>query len=244
MAMSFLTLFCLVSVMIDQPSGVPASTGQLLVVTTESWRSTAGSLQRYQRTEKRWQPIGKAVPVSAGKQGLAWGRGLHRSSINARAKREGDGCAPAGIFAIGPAFGYASQAPARCQLPYRAISERDYFVDDPASADYNRWVTIPAGEANRPEKFWKSFERMRRRDRLYELGIVIQQNESPIVKGKGSAIFFHVWRAPGVATVGCTAMAHDDLLELLRWLDPKQRPLLVQAPASEIKNMLAITTMR
>ena len=35
-------------------------------------------------------------------------------------------------------------------------------------------------------------------------------------------------------------MARENLLELLRWLDPKQQPLLVQAPADEIKNLLAI----
>jgi L,D-peptidoglycan transpeptidase YkuD (ErfK/YbiS/YcfS/YnhG family) len=169
---------------------------------------------------------------------------MNRAALGAREKLEGDGCAPAGIFAIGPAFGYARPAPAGCKLSYRTTNERDYFVDDPASADYNRWVKIPLKEANQPEKYWKSFERMRRSDRLYELGIVIQQNEHPIVKGKGSAVFFHVWKGAGVATAGCTAMARKDLLELLRWLDPKQKPLLVQAPADEIKNILEIKLSR
>ena len=154
------------------------------------------------------------------------------------AKREGDGCAPAGIFRLGPAFGYAARPPAGCKLRYRPVTERDYFVDAPAANDYNRWVTIPPRKPNRPEKLWPSFERMKRRDGLYELGIVVQQNDRPIVKGKGSAIFLHVWRHPGVPTVGCTAMARDDLLTLLRWLDPDLEPLLVQAPEKEIKNIL------
>ena len=34
-----------------------------------------------------------------------------------------------------------------------------------------------------------------------------------------SAIFLHVWKEPGAPTCGCTAMAREDLLELLRWLD-------------------------
>jgi L,D-peptidoglycan transpeptidase YkuD (ErfK/YbiS/YcfS/YnhG family) len=232
-----LNLF-LIFATVAQSSGLPDSTRQLLVVTTESWRSRSGSLQRYRAIGERWEAIGNAVPVSVGRNGLAWAQGTRS------AKHEGDRCAPAGIFALGPAFGYAGHPPAGCKLSYRAITERDYFVDDPTSADYNRWVTIPTGKENRPEKFWRSFERMRRHDQLYELGIVIQQNEHPIVKGKGSAIFLHVWKSVGAPTIGCTAMARGDLVELLRWLDPKQKPLLVQAPASEIKNILAIPVMR
>jgi L,D-peptidoglycan transpeptidase YkuD (ErfK/YbiS/YcfS/YnhG family) len=224
----------------SQPTTLPRQTRQLLVVTTPSWRSTTGTLQRYRRLNENWQPIGSRIPVSVGKSGLAWGRGLHRVPENAREKQEGDGCAPAGVFAIGPAFGYAAQAPAGCKLSYRPSSDRDYFIDDPTSADYNRWIMIPAEKPNAPKRFWKSCEKMRRADAFYEWGIVIQQNDHPVVRGKGSAIFLHVWKRPDVATVGCTAMAREDLLELLRWLDPKQRPLLVQAPTDEIKNLLAI----
>ena len=217
---------------------LPNATRQLLVVTTKSWGSAAGNLQRYQRVGEKWRAIGKPISVSVGKNGLAWGRGIFRGTADARLKQEGDGCAPAGIFRLGPAFGYAPRPPAGCKLVYRPITERDYFVDAPAADDYNRWVTIPAGKPNRPEKLWPSFERMRRMDRLYEFGIVVQQNDHPIVKGRGSAIFLHVWRNPGVPTVGCTAMARDDLLALLRWLDPNQEPLLVQAPAKELKDIL------
>ena len=226
--------------MTQQPHSLPVATRQLLVVRTESWGSAVGNLQRYQKIDEKWRAIGKPIPVSVGKNGLAWGRGIYRNAQRAHAKQEGDGCAPAGIFRLGPAFGYAPRPPAGCKLIYRAITERDYFVDAPAAAEYNRWVTIPARKPNQPEKLWPSFERMKRPDRLYELGIVVQQNDHPVVKGGGSAIFLHVWRNPGVPTVGCTAMARDDLLALLRWLEPKQEPLLVQAPASELKNILSI----
>ncbi len=227
--------------MMDQAHSLPVTTRQLLVVTTQSWRSTVGNLQRYQRIgEKDWRTIGKPIPVSVGKNGLAWAHGMYRNAEDAREKREGDGCAPAGIFRVGPAFGYAPRPPAGCKLVYRAITDRDYFVDAPAANDYNRWITIPARKPNRPEKLWTSFERMKRSDRLYEFGIIVQQNDRPVVKGRGSAIFLHVWRNAGFPTVGCTAMARDDLLTLLRWLEPSQQPLLVQAPASELKNILPI----
>ena len=225
--------------MIDGPRSLPVATRQLLVVRTESWGSAVGTLQRYQSIGEKWRAIGKPIPVSVGKNGLAWGRGIDRDPQRAYVKKEGDGCAPAGIFRLGPAFGYAPRPPLGCRLIYRAITERDYFVDAPAAPEYNQWVTIPARKPNQPEKLWPSFERMKRPDRLYELGIIVQQNEDPVVKGRGSAIFLHVWRNPGVPTVGCTAMARDDLLALLQWLEPKQQPLLVQAPASELKNILS-----
>ena len=232
---------CLVAGTVGQAQSLPVTTRQVLVVTTKSWTSVAGKLQRYELVAQKWQPIGKPIPVSVGKNGLAWGRGIYRGGPDAPAKHEGDGRAPAGIFRLGPAFGYSRRAPLGCKLAYRPITDRDYFVDAPASTDYNRWVTIPASRPNRPEKLWPSFERMKRLDRLYEFGIVVQQNDSPVVKGKGSAIFLHVWRAPGVPTVGCTAMAREDLLMLLRWLDPKQEPLLVQTPEDEIKSILGVT---
>jgi L,D-peptidoglycan transpeptidase YkuD (ErfK/YbiS/YcfS/YnhG family) len=226
--------------MTHEPHSLPVATRQLLVVRAESWRSVTGNLQRYQHIGDKWQAIGKPTPVSVGKNGLAWGGGINRNVERGPAKREGDGCAPAGIFRLSPAFGYAPRPPVGCKLAYRPITERDYFVDAPAAADYNRWVTIPARKPNQPEKLWPSFERMKRSDHLYELGIVIQQNDRPIVKGRGSAIFLHVWRNPGVPTVGCTAMARDNLLTLLRWLDPNQKPLLVQSPAKELKRILSI----
>jgi L,D-peptidoglycan transpeptidase YkuD (ErfK/YbiS/YcfS/YnhG family) len=237
-------MLCLVAGMIERPPALPTATRQLLIVTTASWKSAVGDLQRYERMGKEWRAISKPISVSVGKNGLAWGRGIHADDGRAPAKREGDGCAPAGMFRLGDAFGYAARPPAGCKLVYHPITERDYFVDAPAADDYNRWITIPAGEANRPEKLWPSFERMKRSDHLYEFGVVIHQNEQPIIKGKGSAIFLHVWRHRGVPTVGCTAMARDDLMALLRWLDPRQKPLLVQAPAGELKNILSIETTR
>ena len=84
---------------------------------------------------------------------------------------------------------------------------------------------------------------MRRRDRLYEFGLVVQQNDRPVVKGKGSAVFLHVWRGADIPTIGCTAMARADLLTLLRWLKPQERPLRVQAPVGELKNILSISNV-
>ena len=234
---AFLSVGAVVHAGPEQVQLLPATTEQVVMVTSNSWSSATGSLQRYEKEGKTWNEVGPPTSVSLGRTGMAWGKGPNDTGNKASQKREGDRRAPAGIFQLGPAFGYAPQPPAGCTLPYRAITDRDYFVDDPASPDYNRWVAIPRAEPNEPEKRWKSFERMKRPDHLYELGIVIQYNDNPVVPGKGSAVFMHIWRETGAPTAGCTAMMRENLLELLRWLKPAKHPVLVQAPVDELRNV-------
>jgi D-alanyl-D-alanine dipeptidase len=47
----------------------------------------------------------------------------------------------------------------------------------------------------------------------------------------------HVWQAPGVPTVGCTAMDAADMEALLRWLDPRAHPVLVQSPRAAFPSL-------
>ncbi len=214
--------------------GIPEETEQVVVVTTSSWTSPTGELQRFEKSHDRWIAVGSKIPVTVGLNGLAWGRGLHQEITDGPEKIEGDGKSPAGIFSLGVAFGYDSPPPKGVKLSYKQATDRDYFVDDPESQDYNRWVTIPDNVGTDPKSLWRSFERMKRNDHLYELGIVIEHNDDPVVKGKGSAIFFHIWRDPKGSTVGCTAMAKDDLLTIMRWLDPKKHPITIAAPLAKM----------
>ncbi|WGZ93452.1 MAG: hypothetical protein QJT81_16835 [Candidatus Thiothrix putei] len=103
-------------------------------------------------------------------------------------------------------------------MPYRVIGERDYFIDDVNSPDYNRWRTLAPTLSNEPKQHWRSFERMRRDDHQYEYGMMIGHNLFPTLVGRGSAIFLHVWLSPETPTAGCTAMATHDLLDVLSWL--------------------------
>jgi L,D-peptidoglycan transpeptidase YkuD (ErfK/YbiS/YcfS/YnhG family) len=62
-----------------------------------------------------------------------------------------------------------------------------------------------------------SAERLRRRDRLYDVVVVTDHNAAG-VPGAGSAVFLHVRRGPGRPTAGCVAFERADLLWLLaRW---------------------------
>ena len=80
---------------------------QLIVVITSDWDAPAGSLQRFERIDGQWQSVASAFPVTVGKNGSAWGLGLHELQAVGPRKVEGDGKAPAGMFDVGKAFGYA-----------------------------------------------------------------------------------------------------------------------------------------
>jgi L,D-peptidoglycan transpeptidase YkuD (ErfK/YbiS/YcfS/YnhG family) len=215
---------------------IPASTKQVILVITQDWTTTIGKLQRYEADQGQWKKIGGEIAVSIGKSGLAWGNGIHTTKGEPH-KKEGDGKAPAGVYSLGTMFGYSDSSPASGNYPYRQATVRDYFVDDVKSPDYNTWVAIPAEQPNAPRERWQSFEKMKRNDAVYEYGIVINHNTAPIVKGDGSAIFFHVWRSSTSATLGCTSMSKENLLILMRWLDATKNPLVIQVPLTALAQL-------
>jgi len=217
--------------------GLPKTTQQLLLVTAVDWSASKGALQQYARGAQAWSPVGASFPVTLGRNGMGWGRGRFILAVQAGPEKlEGDAKSPSGIFELGDAFGYSPVPPQGCRLPYRMATSLDYFVDDPQSKHYNSWIRLTPDD-NFPQKRWKSFERMRPDTDAYELGIVVKHNMAPVVAGKGSAIFLHVWSGSEKPTAGCTALSRGDLLELLRWLEPSKQPLLVQLPETLFPRM-------
>lgn len=215
-----------------------ANAGQLVLVTSADWDSPRGQLQRFERVDGRWRPVAAPVPVMLGRSGSAWGLGLHSAPADGPHKREGDGRAPAGVFALGPAFGYAPQA--ATGLPYRAMGADDWCIDVPASPLYNRIVDrrrVPA------EAVAGASEPMRRDlhadgDIRYREGFVIEHNPQAVA-GAGSCIFAHLWRAPDETTAGCTAMAPDAMQALLAWLDARRHPVFVLLPQAQYRALWA-----
>jgi L,D-peptidoglycan transpeptidase YkuD (ErfK/YbiS/YcfS/YnhG family) len=113
-------------------------------------------------------------------------------------KREGDGKTPSGIYPLKMTFGYGESI--KTKMPYRQMLADDIWIDDVNADDYNRWVKKEATHA-------KSYEKMRRDDNLYKYGIVIEYNANPVIKGYGSAIFFHAWGGDDITTEGCVAVS-------------------------------------
>jgi L,D-peptidoglycan transpeptidase YkuD (ErfK/YbiS/YcfS/YnhG family) len=220
-------------------SDAPARSTQMIVVTTSDWNAVEGQLQRYERAteHERWRPAGEPISIVVGKNGLGWGIGViatDDTQVRTPAdpvKKEGDGKSPAGIFALGTAFGYASEPLRGLKMPYLNLTPSIECVDDPGSNHYNRVVdrTVVAPD-------WNSSEYMRDGGEAYRWGIVIDHNgtvegdTNRPEPGGGSCIFLHIWHRHDEGTVGCTAMSQSDIEALLTWLDPARKPLLVQLP--------------
>lgn len=131
---------------------------------------------------------------------------LGRAGIR-RAKQEGDHSTPAGHFLLLSGYFRADKTMRRAwPLPLRPLRPNDGWCDDPASAAYNRHVTLPCRAGH--EKLW-------RKDNLYDLVIVLDYNIHPCRKGRGSAIFLHCARPDLAPTEGCVALRPDDLRRLL-----------------------------
>jgi L,D-peptidoglycan transpeptidase YkuD (ErfK/YbiS/YcfS/YnhG family) len=146
-------------------------------------------------------------------------------------KREGDNRAPAGVFRLRQATGYAETPPQGSRIEYRRASPALRCVDDPASPFYNQLREAPTnGKAA-----WASDEAMFRTDGMYALAIVVDHNRDPVQPGAGSCIFIHPWVTPGVPSPGCTMLPHAPVERLLRWLDPAAHPLLVQLPRAAFR---------
>ena len=147
-------------------------------------------------------------PAVVGRNGIA---SLHE-------KKEGDGKTPSGAYPIVMAFG--KEAVLKTGLVYRQTMDDDIWIDDSTSDQYNCWVKLPTKAA--------SYEKMRRKDGLYDLGAVIAYNIEPVVPGNGSAIFLHVWRDYGrKPTAGCVALDRGHLRRLLKWLRADKKPEVV-----------------
>jgi D-alanyl-D-alanine dipeptidase len=195
-------------------------------------------LQRYERAGagQPWRPVGSAIRAAVGRTGVAWGDGLHPGGGAGPRKREGDGKAPAGIFALSSAFGYAgANEAAWVRMPYVQVDASIECVDDSRSRYYNR--RVDRDTIAQPD--WTSHEEMRRPDPLYRWGVWVDHNSNPPRPMGGSCIFLHVWGGPGVATSGCTAMGEEDLRAVLAWLDRRARPVLVQLPRAEYASLRA-----
>ena len=122
-------------------------------------------------------------------------------------KEEGDGATPAGLLPLRRILYRGDRMPPpRCAMPIEPIAAEDGWCDDPTHRDYNRFVRLPHDA--RHEELW-------RRDEIYDVIAVLGWNDSPVVKGRGSAIFLHVARPDYSPTEGCVALALPDLVRLL-----------------------------
>lgn len=204
---------------------LPAPTSQCLVGMADDWDSSNVTLCLYQKSDGTWKPVSAPWQGRLGKNGLVWGKGIHPVPRSASTKKEGDNRSPAGVFAIGGAWGYDESIQKKALLPYHKVTPRDLWVEDSTSPLYNQNVILD----HDPATPWEKKQQMKQADAAHSLKLFIAHNAPPkAVPGGGSSIFFHIWRRDGAsATAGCTTMARSQLQSLISQIDPAKHPLYV-----------------
>lgn len=216
---------------------LPAASSQCLVGTADGWDSSKVTLCLYEKSGSVWKPVAEPWQGRLGKSGLIWGKGIHPVPAGAATKKEGDNRSPAGVFAIGGAWGYEAAIRKQASLPYRQVTPRDLWVEDPASPSYNRNVILD----HDPATPWEKKQLMKQTDPVHSLKLFIAHNAPPAVTAHdGSSIFFHIWRREGAAaTAGCTTMSKSKLQWLVSRIDPAKRPYYVLLPKAEYQRYRA-----
>ena len=123
-------------------------------------------------------------------------------------KIEGDNITPSGTFNIVKIY-YRADRVKKMPSKFRPIkiTKKMGWCDDPNSKDYNQLINLPT-------KY--TYEKLYRKDNVYDLLIVLDYNIMPTIKNKGSAIFIHVARQNYKKTSGCIALKKNHLTKLIK----------------------------
>ncbi|MDB5570826.1 MAG: L,D-transpeptidase catalytic domain protein [Hyphomicrobiales bacterium] len=145
----------------------------------------------------------RPTPGSSRSRGYLAAGGLHIPCVIGaggitRIKREGDGCTPAAVMAVCTGY-FRTDRLTRPRAPalLRPLKPADTWCDDPGSFAYNQRRTAPVRH---------NHERMWLEERVYDIVFVLDFNIRPRVRGRGSAIFFHLTRPDRRPTAGCIAI--------------------------------------
>jgi L,D-peptidoglycan transpeptidase YkuD (ErfK/YbiS/YcfS/YnhG family) len=142
--------------------------------------------------------------------------------IEASEKREGDGATPIGTWKIRRCFYRADTLPdglPPMQIPAIAITRNMGWCDDSLHPDYNRLIDLPCTASH--ETLWRD------EDGCYDIIIELGYNDTPVIAGHGSAIFFHCSKPDPQHptqlhfTQGCVAIPKIHMLTLLPQLTPE-----------------------
>lgn len=180
---------------------------QLITVTAASHGTSYATFRAYQITGTKKVLVFGPWTARVGYHGIAL----------PGHKREGDGKTPSGTYGFSFFFGVDPNPGAA--FAYRRAYRYDYWDDDSRSPRYNEWVDARRfSPGAKPEPMHNV--------PAYDFAAVIAYNTARI-PGRGSAIFLHV--GTGGATAGCVSLPVKQLLRVLRWLRPADRPVITIA---------------
>ena len=129
-------------------------------------------------------------------------------------KLEGDNCTPVGTFSLGPVYYRTDRVDKpNTILKTFKINKQMGWCDDPNNINYNKKIKL-----NNKIKA----EKLYRKDRIYDIIIVINYNTRRIIRNKGSAIFIHVTNNYK-PTKGCVTLSLNDIEILLKIIKKKSK---------------------
>ena len=112
-------------------------------------------------------------------------------------RTEGDLITPKGKFKF------------KSKLKKIAIEKNMGWCDDPRSKKYNKLIRLPSSY---------SFEKLYKKENIYDIVLVLNYNMNPVIKNKGSAIFIHISKKKYKKTEGCVAIKKIHLLKIIEKL--------------------------
>lgn len=189
-------------------AGDTGSASQAVTVIAPASGTTQARLQAWNRTAGGWVRYGPEVTAWLGSAGL---------TSNAR---EGFSGTPMGSFTLTHAFG--NYVDPGTKLPYFHADPDDWWSGDSSSPTYNTHQRCaPASCAFRTDES----ENLYQAGSVYGYAVVIDYNTAPVVAGKGSAFFLHLTQ--NQPTEGCVSIPQDELVRIMRWLDPSRHPRII-----------------
>jgi len=142
---------------------------------------------------------------------------IGKSGIRSQ-KKEGDFATPKGIFKLGLLYYRQDRIKLpKCKIVKKIIKKNTGWCNDSKSRKYNREINFP---------FKYRAEKLYRKDRIYDLLIVIKYNYTHTVKMKGSAIFLHLAEKKYKPTQGCVGIIKKDFLKILPFINKKTKILI------------------
>ena len=129
-------------------------------------------------------------------------------------KKEGDLITPSGQFRIKYILYRKDRLNVSTKLKKKVIKKNMGWCDDPKSSHYNKLVRLP---------FAYKYEKLFKKENIYDIILVLNYNMSPIKKNKGSAIFIHVAKNNFKKTEGCVAIKKLNLVKLIRKINPNTK---------------------
>lgn len=219
---------------------LPSDCEQVIVGMASDWDSSYAHLVFLEKdSDGRWLQKGGIWPARLGSAGLVWGLGVSPVPKGGKVKVEGDKRTPAGIFDLDSrVFAYDVSTPVGNGFSVKKVTPYDLWVEDAKSPLYNQHLVLD----HLPATEWEKSQQMKQDDPAHKIKLFIHHNSTadrdrgrPLA-GKGSSIFFHIWRDNGKrATAGCTAMSEKNILEMLTLLDAKKKPMYIILPRDVYK---------